>query len=92
MQDVANSGDLSKLFMRGRRDLECFIIFLAQNVFSKGSEAGTISLKTQYQVLFKNPSDELQVSVLAHQLLPSQSKHFIDRNATFRPSLWLFVL
>ena len=38
-------------------------------------------------MLFKNPHNALQVSVLARQLLPSRLKHFIEayRNATSLP-------
>ena len=92
MQDIANSGELSKLFTRGRSHLGCSIILLMQNIFPKGGETRTISLNTQYQALFKNPRDSLQVSILARQLLPSKSRYFIEayRNATSRPFGYLF--
>ena len=63
-----------------------------QYIFPKGGETRTISLNTQYQALFKNPRDSLQVSILARQLLPSKSSYFIEayRNATSRPFGYLF--
>ena len=63
-----------------------------QNIFPKGGETRTISLNTQYQVLFKNPRDSLQVSILARQLLPSKSHYFIEayRNATSHAFGYLF--
>ena len=44
IQDIANSGELSKLFMRGRSHLGCSIMLLMQNIFPKGGETRTISL------------------------------------------------
>ena len=63
-----------------------------QNIFPKGGETRTISLNTQYQALFKNPHDSLQVSILTRQLLPSKSRYFIEayQNAASRPFGYLF--
>ena len=79
-QDVVSFRDLSKLFTRESIHLGCSALFLAQNIFPKRSETRTISLNAQYWVLLKNLHDALQVSVLAHQLLTSHLKHFIDAN------------
>ena len=49
-------------------------IMVSQNVFQKGPNAGTISLNTHIHVLFANKRDEVQVSVLAHQLIHSKMK------------------
>ena len=49
-------------------------IMVSQNVFQKGPNARTISLNTHIHVLFANKRDEVQVSILAHQLFHSKTK------------------
>ena len=50
------------------------IVYVSQNVFQKGPNARTISLNTHIHVLFANKRDEVQVSVLAHQLFVLKQK------------------
>ena len=47
-------------------------------MFLKGSQSRTISINAQYQVLFRNPRDSLQISILARQLCPLNSKNFLE--------------
>ena len=51
---------------------------MLQNIFPKGSQSRTISINAQYQVLFRNPRDSLQISILARQLCPLNSKSFLE--------------
>jgi hypothetical protein len=48
-----------------------------QNTFSKGKENRTMSINTQYIVLFKNPRDQIGPAILARQMYPSNSKKFM---------------
>lgn len=48
-------------------------MMLTQNVFHKGIRSCTISLNSNYLVLFKNPQDKLQINILAQQLFVSQN-------------------
>ena len=43
-------------------------------MFLKGPNSRTISLSTHIHILFANKRDEVQVSVLGHQLLHSKMK------------------
>ena len=80
------------LFTRGRSHLGCSLVLMPQNIFPKGSQSRTISINAQYQVLFRNPRDNLQISILARQLCPLNSKSFLEiyKRATHRAYGYLF--
>ena len=86
MNEVSSNATISKLFTRGRSHLECFLVLMLQNNFPKGSQSRTISINAQYQVLFRNPRDSLQISILARQLCPLNNKSFLEiyKRATHR--------
>ena len=48
----------------------CFTIFLCQNLFSAKSELRTLSINSQYMVLFNNPRDRSAITHLAKQVFP----------------------
>ena len=52
--------------------LNCFTIFLSQTLFDKAKELRTLSINTQYMVLFKNPRDRMSISQLAKQVFPGK--------------------
>ena len=87
MNEVSSNSMISKLFTRGRSHLGCSLVLMLQNVFPKGTQSRTISINTQYQVLFRNPRDSLQILILARQLCPRNSKDFLEiyKRATQRP-------
>ena len=60
---------------------------MSQNIFHPGSRARTISLNTQYMVLFKNPRDRQQIKTLARQMYPDNWLKFMERfnRATNKP-------
>ena len=64
MNEVSSDATISKLFTFGRSHLGCSLVFI--NVTK--SQSRTISTNPQYQVLFRNPKDSLQISILARQL------------------------
>ena len=55
-----------------------FLLYLVQNVFPKGKEGCTITIKAQYMVLFKNPRDNTQLVNLAKQMYPGRVKYMHD--------------
>ena len=59
---------------------------------AKGNQSRTISINAQYQVLFRNLRDSLQISILARQLCTLNSKDFLEtyKRATQRPYGYLF--
>ena len=87
MNEVSSNATISKLFTRGRSHLECSLVLMLQTIFPKGSQSRTISINAQYQVLFRNPIDSLQISILARQLCPLNSKDFLKiyKRAMQRP-------
>ena len=48
----------------------CLTVFLCQNMFSAKSELRTLSVNSQYMILFNNPRDRSAVSHLAKQVFP----------------------
>ena len=50
----------------------CFTVFLCQNLFDKKGDLRTLSINTQYMVLFNNPRDRSAVAHLAKQIFPGR--------------------
>ena len=92
LNEVSSNAAISKLFTRGRSHLRCSLVLMLHNIFPKGSQSRTISINAQYQVLFRNPRDSLQFSILARQLCPLNSKSFLEiyKRATHRAYGYLF--
>ena len=69
------------------------VIYLTHNMYQKSPSARTISLNTQYYVLFKNHRDVQQIQHFGRQIYGNKSKYF-DRAyqlATERPWGYLLV-
>ena len=92
MNEVSSNATISKLFTRGRSHLGCSLVLMLQNIFPKGSQSRTISINAQFQILFRNPRDSLQISILARQLCPLNSKSFLEvyKRASHRAYGYLF--
>ena len=92
MNEVSSNAAISKLFTPARSHLGCCLVLMLQNIFSKESQSRTISINAQYQVLFRNPRDSLQISILARQLCPLNSKTFLEiyKRAMLRAYGYLF--
>lgn len=84
---------VTKIFTKGSHHLDISIIYLVQNLFHKGKEQRTISLNSQYIVLFKNPRDRSQITNLAKQMYPGRGKYLADafNNATEQPYGYLLI-
>ena len=93
MRDATHSADVCELFTEGSHHRNLSVICLLQNLFYKGKESRTMSLNSQYLVLFTNPRDQQQVSVLARQMYPGRSHFFMEeyRAATEQPYGYLLV-
>lgn len=93
MTDCRNDQRLTKLFTIGSHHKNLSVIFIVQNLFLQGREMRNISLNTHYFVVFKNPRDNLQISVLARQMYPNKSKFLIEafHDATCQPYAYLFL-
>ena len=82
---------LVTLFVKGCHHWNVSCIHIVQNLFFDGLR--TARVNANYLVLFKNPSDQLQVATLARQMYPHQSEHFMHafKDATSQPYTYLLV-
>ncbi|MPV02350.1 hypothetical protein FVA96_24470 [Escherichia coli] len=78
MNDAGNNIEVQNVFTKyvHHRNLSC--IYLVQNVFIQGKSSRTISLNTNYLILFKNPRDKYQITLLARQMFPGNTKYFLE--------------
>ena len=69
------------------------VLYLVQNLFPKNKESRTISLNSQYMVVFKNPRDASQMSHLARQMYPGHARFMQQafKDATSVPYGYLLV-
>ena len=90
MDEGSKDERVSQLFTRGRHD-NMSVIFLTQNLFHKNQRS--ISLNSDYIVLFKNARDQSQIYNLARQVMPTNSKFLIwaYQDATSKPHSYLLM-
>ena len=55
MRDATNSKDVCELFVEGSHHINISVACILQKSFSERNENRTMSINTQYIVLFKNP-------------------------------------
>ena len=65
-------GRVTNLFTKKSHHSNTSVIYLVQNLFPKNKESRTISLNSQYMVIFKNPRDASQIPNLAKQMYPGR--------------------
>src|SRR5271156_2706958 len=93
MLEAKKSEEVSNLFTQTAHHKPCFVIFVQQNLLYQSKESRTRHLNTQYLVLFKNPSDKLQIMHLQRMSYP-KSENFLVKafeEATREPFSYLFV-
>jgi Zinc finger, C2H2 type len=85
--------NVAKLFTKISHHRNVSVISITQNIFPRNKNARDIALNSHYLVIFKNPRDKAQVSHLARQICPENSKFFMDAffQATSIPHGYLFV-
>ena len=76
--ESSNSKEVTNAFTRLAHHIPCTIIFITQNLFHRSNDSRTRALNTHYLVLMKNPRDASQISHLARQMYPNQSKFLVD--------------
>ena len=84
---------LQQLFTQGSHHRSLSIIYVVQNLFDQGGFSRTISLNSQYIVLFKNPRDAGQIRYLAQQVYPKNSQFLVDSytDATIDPYSYMML-
>ena len=65
---------VTTLFTKKSHHRNTSVLYLVQNLFPKNKESRTISLNSQYMVVFKNPRDASQMTTLARQMYPGRGK------------------
>ena len=78
LDSACNSTDIQQLFTVGCHHHNTTVIFISQNIFSKGKCMRTISLNVHFIVLFKNRRDEQQIYTLARQIFPTKVRYFMQ--------------
>ncbi|RWS23465.1 hypothetical protein B4U80_10692 [Leptotrombidium deliense] len=93
MSEATNNQIICDLFTKGSHHKNISVILILQNFFCKGNFNRTISLNTQYIVLFKNPRDKTIIRYIARQLCPENTLfvHSSYNEATSRPYSYLFI-
>jgi hypothetical protein len=95
IDDLMNESgtDVSKIFTKGSHHRNVSVFFLTQNLFFKSKDSRTMSLNTHYIVAFKNPRDVLQITTLAKQMYPGNTKFMVEafRDATSKPFGYLLI-
>jgi hypothetical protein len=83
--------EVSKLFTKISHHRNVSVIFLTQNLFYKSQR--TMTLNSQYLILFKNPRDVLQIAILGRQMYPNSGKFFVEafKMATENPYGYLLI-
>ena len=93
MKDASSNSEVERLFTNYVHYRSLSALYIVQNLFFHGKSSRTISLNTNYLVLFKNPRDNTQINVLARQMYPRNTNFFMDcyENATSIPFGYLLI-
>lgn len=83
----------SDLFIKLSHHMNISVIFLVQELFSKGRQHRTLSLNTHYMWILKNPRDSSNIMHLAKQISPYNTQYVIQSymDATKDPYSYLFI-
>ena len=79
MDDVLSDSSMIKVFTERSHHQNISVVFVTQNIFHQGRRARTISLNTQYMVLFEKARDRQQIKTLAKQMYPEDWPSFVAR-------------
>jgi len=86
-------GEILNLFIRHGHHLNISLCILVQNLFYNGNKFfRSISLQCNYIILCKNPRNAQQVTILASQISPGNTKYIQEAyfDATKKPYGYLF--
>lgn len=93
MKEASGNSEVEKLFTQYVHHRNLSAIYIVQNLFFQGKSSRTISLNTNYLILFKNPRDNNQINVLGKQMYPGNTKYFMEcyQDATNQPFGYLMI-
>lgn len=86
-----SGGSVVDIFTKGSHHRNLSVFYITQNIFHQGKGQRDISLNAHYIIYFKNPRDMSQISHLARQLYPRNTKFIQEAydDATSRPHGYL---
>jgi hypothetical protein len=95
IDDLMNEADQNacNLFSKLSHHRNVSVVFITQNLFHKNKFVRTMKLNTHYIVMFKNPRDASQVTILAREMYPGKSQFVVEayENATKEPHGYLLI-
>ena len=93
MNFASSSKSVSDLFTNGSHHRNLTVIYLVQNLYNQGKSQRTISLNSDYNVVFRNGRDASQFQTMAYQICPSNGHLLVDAftDATFKPYGYLVL-
>jgi len=88
-----NGSNLAKFFTQGSHHRNLTVVYIVQNLFHQSKTMRTISLNSQYVVLYKNPRDKQQIENIGRQMYPNNSRFLTSafEDATAQPYGYLVV-
>lgn len=93
MREGGDHPELERAFTQYSHHRNLSICYVVQNLFYKGKSSRSIALNASYLVLFKNPRDKQQISIIAKQMYPGNTQFFMDafNDATAKPHGYLLI-
>ena len=78
MERCKDNNDILNLFTVDSHHKNISVILVSQNIYTKGKCTRDINLNSSNMIIFKNPRDSVQISILARQMFPNKSKAFME--------------
>ena len=78
MTECGKEQSIKEIFTIDSNHQNISVFFLTQNLFSNEKNNRTISLNCNYMIILNNPRDRLQLSYLARQMFPDNSKFLME--------------
>lgn len=78
MSEAATDSRVTSIFTRDSHHMGLSTIFITQNIFHKGKGMRDISLNCHFIVVFKSPRDRGQITSLARQICPGNTKYISE--------------
>ena len=90
---ASSSTSVADLFTKVSHHRNLNVIYLVQNVYNQGKSQKTISLNSNYRVVFRNGRDASQFRTMAYQISPNDGKWLVDSftDATSKPYGYLVL-
>ena len=77
----ATDRTIESFFIKNSHHYSVSVVYLIQNIFYQSPSSRTISLNTNFIILFSNPRDQRQMKVLASQFVPDNTAFFMSAYA-----------